>query len=237
MSLLKSQIKEDKFQIILISVLTSIAILLQMYFQFILKTDIIFSHFFYIPIILSCIWWKKKGLILTTFLVSLLIILPIFLNQDIFNIFQVENLLRAFLLIVVSIVVTILSERISKTEYSLKERVKELNCIYDIITSINDPNNSLEEILISTLDKIRCAWQFPKLICVKIHFDGKEYKTENFVTTPWKMSKEVFIKQRKLGIDLHYIEEQAFLKEEESLLEEILQQLKAVFDLKLTWIK
>ncbi len=40
-----------------------------------------------------------------------------------------------------------------------------------------------------------------------------------------------------LAIDIHYLEDQTFFKEEEDLLEEILQQLKAIFDLKLTWIK
>ena len=50
-------------------------------------------------------------------------------------------------------------------------------------------------------------------------------------------SLKVSIKEKMLAIDIHYLEDQTFFKEEEDLLEEILQQLKAIFDLKLTWIK
>ena len=148
-----------------------------------------------------------------------------------------DNILRALLLIAVGVVVAFLSEHISRTENKLKGRVKELNCLYGIITTISDPNKSVQEILISTVDKIRCAWQAPKLICAKISFDGKVYKTSNFTHSPWKLSKAVSIKEKELAIDLHYVEEQNFLMEEENLLEEILQQLKAIFDLKLSWIK
>ena len=61
-------------------------------------------------------------------------------------------------------------------------------------------------------------------------------KTPNFINSPWKFSKAISVTDKELAIHIHYIEEQSFLKEEEELLEEILQQLKAIFDLKLTWI-
>jgi K+-sensing histidine kinase KdpD len=229
--------REDKIKLLIIFILLSISIILQLYFKIILKTGIIFSHFFYIPIILACLWWKRHGLIIPLFLGTLLIIFPFFLDKNIFILTNVDNILRSLLLIVVGIVVAFLSEQISKTENDLKGRVKELNCLYGIITSINNPNSSVQEILTSTIDKIRCAWQVPKLVCAKITFDGKIYKTSNFTNSPWKLSKSVSVKEKELAIHIHYIEEQSFLKEEEELLEEILQQLKAIFDLKLTWIK
>lgn len=229
--------REERLKILILFILLSISIFLQLYFLLILKTGIIFSHFFYIPIILACLWWNKKGLIIPTFLAFLLIIFPIFLGENILILSHVDNILRALLLIAVGVVVAFLSEHISKTENKLKERVKELNCLYGIITTINNPNKSVQEILTSTVDKIRWAWQFPELICVKITFDGKVYKTSNFTHSSWKLSKYVSIKEKELTIDIYYIEEQNFLKEEEDLLEEILHQLKAIFDLKLSWIK
>jgi K+-sensing histidine kinase KdpD len=237
MPILNFKETEDPSKLVIITVLLLVSVILEIYFQLILNTDIIFSHFFYIPIILACLWWKKRGLILTVFLSSLLILFPFFTSTNIFIHNQVDNILRAFLLIVICNVVVILSERISKTEYNLKERVKELNCLYEIITTINDPNKSVEEILTRSLEKIRCAFQVPTLVCVKITFDGKEYKTSNYKRSQWKLSKGILIKQRELTIDIHYIEEKPFLKEEENLLEEILKQLKAIFDLKLSWIK
>ena len=132
--------REDKLKIFIIFILLLISIILQLYFQFILKSGIIFSHFFYISIILACLWWKRNGLVVPAFLASLLIILPFFISENIFILTHVDNILRALLLITVGIVVAISSEHISKTENKLKGRVKELNCLYGIITTINDPN-------------------------------------------------------------------------------------------------
>jgi K+-sensing histidine kinase KdpD len=237
MVITKIKEREDKLKILIISILLSISIILQLYFQLILRIEIIFSHFYYIPIILACLWWKRNGLVIPAFLATLLIFFPIFIGENIFSLTHIDNIFRAILLIVVGIVLAVLSKHISKTENQLKGRIKELNCLYGIITTINDPNKSVSEILTSTIDKIRCAWQVPKLICAKITFDGKTYQTPNFKHSPWKLSKAISIKEKELAIDIHYIEEQNFLKEEEALLEEILKQLKAIFDLKLTWIK
>jgi len=237
MFITKIKERENELKILISFILLAISIILQFYFLIILRSEIIFSHFYYIPIILACLWWKKKGLVVPTFLASLLIFFPIFIGENIFSLAHINNIVRALLLIVVGIVVAILSKEISKTQDKLEGRVKELNCLYGIITTINDPNKSVSEILTSTIDKIRCAWKAPKLICAKVSFDGKIYKTPNFKNSPWKLSKVISIQEKELTIDVHYIEEQSFLKEEEALLEEVLKQLKAIFDLKLAWIK
>ncbi|MFX1446372.1 MAG: hypothetical protein ACFFHV_23500, partial [Promethearchaeota archaeon] len=145
--------REDKLKILISIILLSISIILQLYFQLVLRTEIIFSHFYYIPIILACLWWKRNGLIVPVFVASLLIFFPIFIGENIFSLTHIDIILRAVLLITVGIVVAILSEQISKTEDKLKGRVKELNCLYGIITTINDPNKSVSEILTSTIDK------------------------------------------------------------------------------------
>jgi len=237
MAFLKLKEREQNTKLIIISVLISVSIILQVYFQIILNIEIVFSHFFYIPILLACLWWKKKGLIIPFSLAGLLIFLPILTGLDIISVNHVDNLFRALLLIIIGLVVAFLSEQISKKEQQLTGRVKELNCLYGIIKTINDPNRSIEEILHSTLDRIKCAWQFPKLVSAKIDFDGKEYKTENFQKTPWQIYKAVMVRDKELSVNIHYLEEKEFLKEEETLLNEILHQLKAIFDLKLTWIK
>lgn len=199
-------------------------------FNFILKLTIVYSHFFYIPTILGCFWWRYKGIIIPVLLSCLIIILP----QQLFS---TDNLLRAFVLIGVGIVVSLLSDRIYKAESNLKGRVKELNCLYKINKAINNPNSSVDEILGGILDKIRCGWLYPELACVKIVFNGNEYKTKNFKPTPWRISREVLVHNKHLVIDMHYLENVPFRKEEIELLEEITDQLRVIFELKLTWIK
>jgi signal transduction histidine kinase len=121
---------EEKLKLLAVTILLSISFSLAFYFYFILKTNIVFSHFFYIPIILATLWWKKKGLIIPIFLAGILILFPIFLELDMMGIYSMDNFVRASLFIVIGIIVSFLSEQITKTEKRLKEsknRLKKFN--------------------------------------------------------------------------------------------------------------
>jgi len=63
----------NKFRIVLLAFFTGFSAALIYYFHFILHVHIIFTHFFYIPIILAAIWFKRKSLILTGILSFLLL--------------------------------------------------------------------------------------------------------------------------------------------------------------------
>ena len=52
----------ESSKIIVIGSLLAISLFATYYFHFILKIDIIFTHFFYIPIILASLWWSRKGI-------------------------------------------------------------------------------------------------------------------------------------------------------------------------------
>ncbi len=130
----------------------------------------------------------------------------------------------------------IAEQKIKASKKKLKERLKELNCLYGIIKLISNPNISVDEILMRTLDLIPSACENPEAICARIVFDGKEYKTCNFSETPWKISNQIMIKEKELNIDIHSIEDKSYLKEELDLIEEINKQLKAIFEFKLFWL-
>ena len=42
-------------------------------FHFLLHADIVYNHFVYIPIVLACIWWGRKGALLVVPLVAILL--------------------------------------------------------------------------------------------------------------------------------------------------------------------
>ena len=115
---LKIKRYEEKFKILILFVLLSILFFFTYYFLFILKISTIFTHFFYIPIILACLWWKKKGLVITIFIAGFLIFSSLFLES---NEIIIDNLLRSLIQILIGIITTILSEQISKVEEKLKE--------------------------------------------------------------------------------------------------------------------
>ncbi len=109
-------------------ILIAYACLLTYYFHAVRKTGSFFTHFFYIPIIVSSLWWKRKGLAVALFLAAFLI------GSDYF--FQVKMLTaddypRAAMFIVISFVVALLSENLSKIEIGIKRTFSELNQIFN----------------------------------------------------------------------------------------------------------
>ncbi len=54
--------------------LLTICLLATLYCHFILRTEIVFTHLFYVPIILAGLWWSRKAIVIAVFLALLLLI-------------------------------------------------------------------------------------------------------------------------------------------------------------------
>jgi PAS domain S-box-containing protein len=119
----------------------------------------------------------------------------------------------------------------------LRERVKELNCLYGISKLIQDTDLSLPEILQGTLERIPPAWQYPEVTCARIVLEGQTYETAGFRETAWKQSCDIWVHGESAGsAAVCYLEERPcedegpFLVEERSLLEAIAEQLGRVVE-------
>ncbi|GAI60081.1 unnamed protein product, partial [marine sediment metagenome] len=84
-----------------------------------------------------------------------------------------------------------LGENLEKRTYDLKERVKELNCLWEISNLVEKSDISLEAIIKGTVNILPSAWQYPEIICARIILEAKEYKTKNFKETIWKQSSDI----------------------------------------------
>ena len=83
----------DELKILILAILLIISFLLNYFFQIVRNTNVIFSHFFYIPIAVACIWWKKKGLIVPILLAGSLIFFPLLFRMDMLSLQNIDNLL------------------------------------------------------------------------------------------------------------------------------------------------
>lgn len=110
------QEQKGKYKFIVIAALSGICCFLTYYSHVVLSTEIVFTHFFYIPIILASVWWRRKGLVVAIFLASLLLFSHFLVGIET-NI--ISDLIRASMFIVVALVSAILSERIAKMIDSL----------------------------------------------------------------------------------------------------------------------
>ncbi|KKN11081.1 hypothetical protein LCGC14_1030110 [marine sediment metagenome] len=123
-------------------------------------------------------------------------------------------------------------QKLNESELNLRERVKELNCLYGISEFAGIQETSIDDIIIDTLNLIPPAWQFPSVTCARITYDGKKSKTLNFKETNWKIDSKIQLLDKILIIEVYYLEDKPFLKEEYDLLRDIGNRLKSIIESK-----
>ena len=104
-------------KLIVLGFLLATCLLATYYFHFILRIGIVFTHFFYVPIILASLWWQRKGIAVALFLALQLIVLDIISPLEIPH---GVDLTRALMFVVVGIVVAIMSEKEQMLEDKLR---------------------------------------------------------------------------------------------------------------------
>jgi len=103
----------------------------------------------------------------------------------------------------------------------LKERVKELDCLYGLTNIVKNKNLSLDEALHEIVKLIPPAWQYPEITCAKITIKNKEYKTDNFKETKWSQISNIILDDKKIGVlEVYYLEKKPQLDEGPFLIEE-----------------
>jgi PAS domain S-box-containing protein len=117
-------------------------------------------------------------------------------------------------------------------EERVKERVKELNCLYLISALGNKPHVSLAENIQGVVNLIPPAWQYPDMTCSRIILEGKEFRTPNFKETSWKQSSEIILNHEQIGlVEVFYLKEMPqrdegpFVAEERLLIEAIAEHV------------
>ncbi len=116
-------------------------------------------------------------------------------------------------------------EELEQVSHRLRERIKELNCLYDISKFGASTDFSLDAILQTVIDFIPPAFQYPEITCARIVFDRYEFTTENFKDTRWKLAHEITVNSERIGtLEVCYLEEKPaldegpFLKESKNLI-------------------
>ena len=122
--------QKEKYKIIAMAILLAGACVLTYYFHVILGYDEVFTHFFYIPIILAALWWRRKGLVVAIFLAALILFSHVFVRAEVGT---ADDYLRALMFIVIAFVAATLSEQIAKAQ----EKITSLNAILRAIRNVN----------------------------------------------------------------------------------------------------
>jgi pyruvate,water dikinase len=114
----------------------------------------------------------------------------------------------------------------------LKERAKELNCLYRIEELLNKPDAEVDEVCSGIIRAIPPGWQYPELCQAQIVLNGKSYSTEDFSATPWQQTADIISQDKVVGtLSVVYTREMPradhgpFLKEETKLIHTIAERL------------
>ena len=120
---------------------------------------------------------------------------------------------------------------------ALRERVKELTCLYSLAQLAQRPDVTLEQILQGTVKLLPPAWQYPEITAARITLDGQTYYSRNFTEDGQTQSAPIVINGRHRGsIDVAYTErrpeldEGPFLKDERSLIDAIGRHLSLIIE-------
>jgi hypothetical protein len=117
----------------------------------------------------------------------------------------------------------------------LNERVKELNCIYQVVQVSRNPDLRLEQRIGKIIDLLPRAWQHAEAACARAVLDSREFRTHKFRETEWSQKEPVLIKGYPRGtVEVCYLQacpsadEGPFLREERMLLKVVAECLGSI---------
>ncbi|MDW7656638.1 MAG: PAS domain S-box protein [Bacillota bacterium] len=117
-----------------------------------------------------------------------------------------------------------------------EERSKELNCLYNFSRLLRNEKNDLGKILEGTIKLLPSSFQYPEDVDACITFKEREFKTQHYEPTPWKISSHLELYGKQTGaINVCYRKipqqkQDPFIKEEKLLLKTIAEHLSRVIE-------
>jgi len=122
-------------------------------------------------------------------------------------------------------------------QVALRERIKELTCLYGIAQLSAKPGISLEAIMQGIVELIPPAWFYPQIAVGRIILDGRSYTTTGFREGGQRQTAKIVIGREHRGtVEVTYLEERPeldegpFLKEERSLIDAIAREAAIIIE-------
>lgn len=122
-----------------------------------------------------------------------------------------------------------------RAQVELRERIKELTCLYGIAKLVEYPDILLKEILLGIVKLLPPAWLYPEIASARIILDRHSYSAPHFKEGDQKQSAYIEVDGKKRGVvEVSYAEkkpeldEGPFLKEERNLLDTVAREVALI---------
>jgi signal transduction histidine kinase len=120
---------------------------------------------------------------------------------------------------------------------ALRERVKELGCLYELSQMAQRPGIEIDEVLERTVDILPPAFQYPELAIARIRFDDRIYASPAFRETDLKLASFILVDGSPRGsVEVRYharkeeFSDRVFLDEEQKLLDAVARQIALIVE-------
>ncbi|MDD5222367.1 MAG: PAS domain S-box protein [bacterium] len=146
------------YKILIMAVLLVGACFLTYYFHFSLKAGNVFSHIYYIPIILAALWWQFRGLAVPLFLGLLLIVSHYLSQTGTPDYYLREDFSRVVMFVGIGAFVALLSEQIASTRkrlFHINRTLRSMNKISLLVSQESHPEPLIQgicELLVENAD-------------------------------------------------------------------------------------
>ncbi len=116
---------------------------------------------------------------------------------------------------------------------ALRERAKELNCLYQVDDLLSSGADSpIEEVLRGIVTILPHGWQYSDICIARILLENLYIEPPNFVEYPWAQSADIVVEGEPMGtVEIFYkkqmphADEGPFLKEERKLIETVAERI------------
>ncbi|ADL58810.1 predicted sensory transduction histidine kinase [Methanothermobacter marburgensis str. Marburg] len=119
--------RDMRTRLAIVALLTALCVALTVYFHMFLGVEIVFTHIFYIPIVLAALWFERKSFLVTALLGTVLIVTNTMASLSGFY----EDLLRVSVMLFVNLITVFLAESIEESEEVIRETEEKYRTIVE----------------------------------------------------------------------------------------------------------
>ncbi|CCK80981.1 sigma-54 interaction domain-containing protein [Desulfobacula toluolica] len=119
----------------------------------------------------------------------------------------------------------------------LKERVKELHCVYSIANVAETENLTIDDLMQSVVDIVPSSFRYPDIACATACVNGISYKSRFFKATKLKLVSQIHTGGKKIGfLEVYYtreispLDKDPFQKEEKDLVDNVCKRVGKIIE-------
>jgi two-component system NtrC family sensor kinase len=126
-----------------------------------------------------------------------------------------------------------------RAQAALRERIKELTCLYGIAQVAEQPDLPLDAMLQRIVELLPPGWHYPENAAARIILDGRSFTTSGFRHSTHQQTADIVIDRRRRGlVEVVYLEEHpefavgVFLPEEKKLIDAVAREVAVIAERK-----